>query len=467
MATPREPVNGPHVLIISHDAVDLRMAGPGIRYWELARLLAQHVPVTLAVPGNTALDAVGFALQIYQRDDGEALFSAAERSDVIMPCGNTLVDFPALADAGKPLIIDGYDPFTVESLARLAGEALEKQRAVHSTLLSLLRQQCLMGDFFICASERQRNWWLGLLEAHGRINPQTFSADPTLRQLVDIVPFGLPSRPPEHARPVLKGVVPGIGPDDKVILWGGGIWEWLDPLTLIQAMPEIVKRRPDVRLVFPGPRHPDTELAPEMPIYRRTMQLARESDLRDRYVFFGHWVDYGEWQNYLMEADIGVSLHLDTLEARLAFRSRVLDYVWAGLPMVVTRGDATSEMVAQHGLGVLVDFADVNGVAEAVLEVLDADPELQHARFGEVQAALTWERMAEPLVAFCRNPHHAADRQEGRGEASACLGLVQELQARLKHREKELARLRSLVAGYESGRFIRLMSWWHDLRVRR
>ena len=43
--------NATSVLIVSHDVVGARMAGPGIRYWELGRVLAQHCRVTLAVPG--------------------------------------------------------------------------------------------------------------------------------------------------------------------------------------------------------------------------------------------------------------------------------------------------------------------------------------------------------------------------------------------------------------------------------
>ena len=49
-------------------------------------------------------------------------------------------------------------------------------------------------------------------------------------------PFGVAGDAPVRARSVLKGVVPGIGPDDKVILWGGGVYNWFDPLTLIRAV---------------------------------------------------------------------------------------------------------------------------------------------------------------------------------------------------------------------------------------
>jgi len=58
------------------------------------------------------------------------------------------------------------------------------------------------------------------------------------------------SRPPQAQHPVLKGVHPGIGDDDQVILWGGGVWEWFDPLTAIRAMPRVVVSCPRARLFF-------------------------------------------------------------------------------------------------------------------------------------------------------------------------------------------------------------------------
>ena len=461
MATRQQPVNGSHVLIISHDVVDARMAGPGIRYWELARVLAQHVPLTLAVPGQTTLNGDGFALHAYRPGDWETLRVAVERADVLMPGDRTLLDFPALTDGDHPVVIDGYDPCVVETLALFVEEPLEQRQARQKDALALLHRQCLVGDFFICASECQRDWWLGLLAAYGRINPHTYAADPTLRQLLDIVPFGLPAQAPRHTQQVLKGVIPGIGPDDRVILWGGGIWEWLDPLTLIRAMEVIIQRRSDVRLIFPGTRHPN-KAVPDMPMRRRTVELAQELGLLDQCIFFGDWVDYAEWPNYLLEADVGVSLHFDTLETRLAFRSRVLHYVWAGLPMVVTHGDATSDMVGQRGLGCVVGFEDVQGVAAAILALLETAPETRRVHLSKARAELTWERGAEALVNFCRNPHRAADRQGGALSPGQWKG---ELETRLKRQEQELERLGALVTGYERGRFVRLMRFLHRLMV--
>jgi hypothetical protein len=48
-------------------------------------------------------------------------------------------------------------------------------------------------------------------------------------------------------------------------------------------------------------------------------------------VFHEQWVPYDERVDWLTDADIGVSLHRHHLETELSFRTRVLDYLWAGL----------------------------------------------------------------------------------------------------------------------------------------
>jgi glycosyltransferase involved in cell wall biosynthesis len=443
------------VLVISHDVVGSRMAGPGIRYWELARVLSRHFRVTLAIPGETNLSTENVRLWPYEFGQWNSLAPAAKQADTILLCGDVLAVFPELREAKKPLIVDGYDPHTLETLALFAGSPEQEQK--HRDRERILQMQCRFGDFFICASERQRDWWLGLLEAAGRINVHTYNDDPSLRRLIDVVPFGLPSTPPRHTKQVLKGVWPGVGPKDKVVLWGGGLWQWLDPLTAIRAMARVCEQRDDVRLIFPGTRHPNAAV-PEMSMVRQAVALTDELGLLDEHVFFGDWVDYEEWPNYLLESDVGLSLHFDMLETRLAFRSRVLDYIWAGLPMVVTCGDATSDVVTHFELGSAIDYERENELAIALLSLLEQLASDFEDRFEEARSELTWEKAAEPLVGFCQNPCQAPDVRQDTETSRA-------LQMDVAKKDAEIAHLRELVSGYESGRFIRLMKWLHTLRL--
>jgi hypothetical protein len=126
-------------------------------------------------------------------------------------------------------------------------------------------------------------------------------------------------------------------------------------------------------------------------------------------------------------------------------------------------------MVERHQLGRLVGFQDVDGVTTALLELLEEESGTRQARFEEARAALTWEHAAEPLVAFCRNPQRAADRQDpcrGYDDTLATADTVKQLQTQVEHQADELERLRGLVAGYERGKFMRLMRKYGRMRSR-
>jgi len=398
------------VLVVSPDVVNVNMAGPGIRYWELARVLAQKFEVTLAVPGECSLPGEGFQVVSYRTGDAGVLLSIIAQTDVILVSGYILHKLPVLKKTSKPMIVDLYDPFIIENLHFHVDKPLSDRAMIHRNDLAVLNDQLQIGDFFVCASEKQRDYCIGLLMANQRINPHTWDDDPTLRRLIDVVPFGLPVRPPRSDAPRLKGIVPGIAADDQVILWGGGVWEWLDPLTAIRAMPQVIASCPKARLFFIGIRHPSQDF-PDSRIAAQAVVLSREMGLLDRYVFFNQWTPYAERESYLLEADVGISLHLDHLETRFAFRTRLLDYIWAGLPMVVSGGDALSELIEREGIGRVVACEDVDGVAAALIALLKTpDLKTQLAPvFARVGQQFAWERVAEPLIEFCRHPHRAPD----------------------------------------------------------
>ena len=162
----------------------------------------------------------------------------------------------------------------------------------------------------------------------------------------------------------MKGVVPGVGETDRVLLWPGGIWNWFDPVSVIDAVADLAARRDDVRLVFLGLRHPNPTV-PEMYATRRAVARAEALGLRDRVVFFNEgWVPYERRGAYLLEADLGVSAHFDDLESRFAFRTRLLDCFWADLPVVTTAGDSLGDLVERRGVGRAVAPRDVDAWVE-------------------------------------------------------------------------------------------------------
>ena len=443
--------NNARLLIISHDIVGTAMAGPGIRYYHLARALAPHLPVTLAAPNppEHAL-AQGFTIAEYRRRDYASLAPLVADADICFFASDIADELPQLATSGRYLVVDGYDPLMAEWLAlshRLPAE--QRQREWRRRMVELARQYRL-GDFFVCASERQRDWWLGQLEASGRLNPATIDADPSLRNLVDVVPYGLPDAPLPPARPVIKGVWPGIAPGDRLLVWGGGLWPWLDPLSAIHAIAELRKELPEVKLVFPGTRHPSPDMTAMPTLNDEARVLATELGVLDSHVFFGDWVPYSDWPAVLQECDVALTLHHAALETRLAFRSRVLEYIWAGLPTVATAGDTTSDLIRQYELGELVAESDVAGIVAALRTLLAEPRGARSAAFARARGELTWNRAAEPLLRFCQAPYRAADKVVEGG-----VYLYDEAASLRQERDD----WRALAQAYARGRVVRALNW--------
>ncbi len=396
------------IAIVTPDVLQSRMAGPAIRAWHMAIALAREHDVELVTTTLCSLTHADFPV----RHVGDAELHELEAwCDVLIFQGHVLDSHPWLQRSSKVLVVDIYDPFHLEVLEQSRDQSAFARRQTVRLATEVLNQQLGRGDYFLCASDKQRDFWLGQLAGVGRINPATYDTTENLEQLISVVPFGLGDDPPIHNRQVLKGVVPGIGADDKVILWGGGVYNWFDPLTLVRAIDHLRARVPKVRLYFMGMRHPNPTV-PAMAMASRTQALAEELGLVDKYVFFNEdWVEYAERHNYLLEADVGVSTHLDHVETEFSFRTRILDYIWAGLPVVATGGDAFADLIEHHGLGVVVPPNDVEALEEALHRLLTDEDANRQCRDAIASYApdLRWERVLGPLKAFCRNPSRAPD----------------------------------------------------------
>jgi glycosyltransferase involved in cell wall biosynthesis len=405
------------ILVITGDALTERMAGPAIRAWNTAGVLAAEHEVRLVTvnPRCAPPESPFPVLRATARDLG----AHVDWADVVVVQGHVLEMVPTLmrADSRKIVVCDVYDPMHLELLEQGKQDNDEQRAKDVIGVTTMLNRQLERGDFFLCASERQRHFWLGHLAALGRLTPSLYDADPTVRSLIAVAPFGLSAKPPQRTAQAMKGVVPGIAETDKVVLWAGGLYSWFDPLTLVHAIAALRTRHQDIRLCFLGTKHPNPEV-PEMDVAARTRALAHRLGLTGEHVFFNEtWVPYADRQNWLLDADCGVTTHFEHVETTFAFRTRVLDYLWAGLPIVTTDGDSFAELVRREQLGVVVAAEDEVGLAAALERVL-YDEEFAAAareRIAAVRERFIWETTLAPLVEFCRNPRPAADRLPGNG----------------------------------------------------
>ena len=405
------------VLVVSAEPVGARMAGPAIRAAELARALADECDVTLSAPApSTAIDPRVRLLEAGMVDV-DALVAAARDHDVVVAQELPPSVLGAVAGSSTALVADLYNPIVVEVLEAVAGRAPRAARRTQAALVQRTVAMCAAADLIVCASERQRDLWIGGLALAGLIDVDAYRHDPTLRSLLAVVPFGLPSDPPPEPSGRLREVFAPIGADDRVLIWGGGLWSWLDPVTPMRALGLLehaggVDGRA-VHLVLMGAGRPGLDATGQRPAVERAVEEARRLGLAGRLVHVNAgWVPYDERGAWLADADVGVSAHHDHLEARYAHRTRLLDYLWAGLPVAATAGDALADMVQREGLGRTTAPGDAEGFAAACAELLGEAGAAARARIAAVAPTLQWEQVAAPLVEWCarEQPRRAVEQ---------------------------------------------------------
>lgn len=143
---------------------------------------------------------------------------------------------------------------------------------------------------------------------------------------------------------------------------------------VINALPTIVKRYPDLVYFVVGATHPNV-LRHEGEDYRlRLRYMARQKGVSDHLVFYNRFVSMKELIEFIGATDIYITPYLN--QAQIV--SGTLAYtVGAGKAVISTPYWYAEELLAD-GRGVLVPFGDAEAVADQVIYLLDHESE-RHA----------------------------------------------------------------------------------------
>ena len=374
-----------------------------VRSFEMARSLAKlGNDVTLAEPNHTNdVEVKGIPIIGWDKTN---IKNISEDADVCIILQN-FAEIYFKNVKKNPTVVDLIAPVQLEQLSISAGSHETSpygfSKGLYTTALALSK-----GDFFICGGERQRLYYLGMLTALGRINPITYN-----KKMIDTVPQAAPPEKTEHTKNVFKGKI--VGEDDKGILWPGDVNPWYDAEVLINAMKKVVSELPNAKLVFVGAENPLYE--PSNKGYLDTLELAKKLGLLNKNIFFNDLLPYTERANMYFESDVGISTHKEHLEAELSFRTRIVDMLWGGLPVITSEGGEMNEYIKKYEAGRVVKIGNSDMLANAIIELL-CDDELRR-RMSEnarrvVEEELSWDKAVKPKNDFCKNPRIAGDKND-------------------------------------------------------
>jgi len=190
---------------------------------------------------------------------------------------------------------------------------------------------------------------------------------------VDLIPHGIPDIPFIDS----SFYKAQLGVEGRMVLLTFGL---LGPgkgiETVIEALPEIVKRHPNVVYLVLGATHPHL-VARDGESYRLGLErLAEARGVKEHVIFYNRFVSLEDLKEFIGATDIYLTPYLN--EAQIT--SGTLAYVFgAGKAVVSTPYWHAQELLAD-GRGILVPFRDPPAIVEGVCTYLDDPALLQRTR---------------------------------------------------------------------------------------
>ena len=237
---------------------------------------------------------------------------------------------------------------------------------------------------------------------------------------IELIPHGIPDYPfvePDKAK-ILLGFA-----GKAVILTFGLLSPNKGIEVMIDAMPAILKSRPDAVYVVLGATHPNL-IAQHGEAYRESlMQRARDLGIADHVVFLNQFVDQPTLLSFISMCDVYVTPYLN--EAQMT--SGTLSYSFGlGKAIVSTPYWHAQELLAD-GRGILVPFGDAaaTGIEIAGLLSDDARRHAMRARAWSVSRSMTWERNRGTLLSSVfesARRNHASSGDDARRSRSCRVG---------------------------------------------
>jgi len=355
------------VLVLTDDRVGPVMAGSALRAWELARVLLSNGHDVVLAAANGSLHPEGHGPKVVESPPWRWADALVAPPWCLPPrafVGNHL------------LVIDGINPLLEELAASPESPIVRRRRRTAAARLPLVAARA---DAVLLAGDEQSEWW-----------SRVFRDRPDVPFLH--VPFGIAEANP----PTESCAIDGVPDDWSVVLWWGGVWPWLDLETLLAARSRLGSAR--VSIVVPTAARPTGDISP-ISANELSSAAARHGLRPPEVVALEHWIPYAERHRILNRSSLVAVLHHPGREADLSFRTRALDGVWAGVPLLLSEGGVVAEIARQEGWGGVAPPGSIDLAAAAMDLLLTERMQARcRASLAKQRDDWRWSVVARPLV---------------------------------------------------------------------
>lgn len=296
-----------------------------------------------------------------------------------------------------------------------------------TTSMAFMRLVLQKGDVFSGCGLPQQHMMVGELAMAGRLNHRTF-AYPFVRTVPPGSPPGNSVAIPRQAPRTLLAEH-GIGEESFVVLWCGGYNTWTDVDTLFKALTWAMAESPTLRYVSVGA---NTYQAADN-VYDRLLTLIDKSPYRHRFHMLG-WRPWAEVPQFYRESDVGINIDALHYETIYGTRTRLVEMIADGLPVVTSLGAELSYLLRDRGAALTFEVGDWRGMGEQLVK-LAQEPVLRNQMAATAHefatTALSFAATTKAVREWVRQPRLAPDKVAPDGQTKL-QGIV--------HRSRSLVR---------------------------
>ena len=371
------------VLVFCSDILPLKgtaTSGGGLRSWQIVQGLQAHgFDVVYSIPETTHLCRT--YLDVIPLDARKRVWNSANQLQIIEAEKPDVIVLTKAAmkywkeDLGIPLALDFHGPDIMEFQQMISQSMWRRTRAADKM------KTIAEADFFTCAGKRQRYYFMAFMLMAG-VEVEDLE--------IHYMPVAMPSDlPPHHA-----------DPSDKFIIFAGGFYPWLDPVPGLTDLAKCIGQNGYKLEIFGGSHETNPE-------EKRRFEQFKAEMLRNPRVTFHGTVPREELLSWYEKAALAFELMPPNPERELAFTTRTVEFLWAGIPVIYNDYAELSELIAQYQAGWLVppgNFAELERVIKLVTDDPNAVSKASENARKLVRENLTYEKVITPLANFCRRP---------------------------------------------------------------
>lgn len=302
----------------------------------------------------------------------------------------------------QQLILDGYVPIHIEMSARNS-DNLDREYDAFNFENKIWTKALRRGDILLCANEAQKKFYTGVMAQVGRINPITYGDE----DLIQIVPYGI-----YREKAVAKNdPVSKLVKNKKAfkLLWFGGIYPWFDLTNLLEAVKNANKTTP-IGLIMVGVKNPFNQHPDFIKRYEEVMDYIKNNNM-DEIVHITDWVKFEDRAEWYLGSDAVVLINNIGMENTLAWRTRLVDYVWADLPIVTNGGDPMSDILEANKAVYILPDLDAKTIEKEIIKISKDKETLKQvsANLSKVRKLFYWDKVTENLSKLISKGYKPAD----------------------------------------------------------